>query len=131
MNMTKDVYRKLIEHAKGDAPIEACGYLASGNGIVNTLIPLRNADQSEEHFSFDPTEQFQAVRKIRDLGLEVAAVYHSHPKTPARPSEEDKRLSFDSSVSYVIVSLAGTEPDIKSFRIHKQHVVAEEIKIVD
>ena len=131
MNMTKDVFKKLIEHAKRDAPIEACGYLASENGIVNTLIPLRNADQSEEHFSFNTTEQFKAVRNMRDSGLTTAAVYHSHPKTPARPSEEDKRLSFDSSVSNVIVSLAGTKPDIKSFRIHKQHVVAEEIKIVD
>ena len=130
MKMTKDVFEKLIAHAKKDNPIEACGYLAAENGIVNTLIPLRNADQSEKHFSFNPTEQFNAVREMRDLGLTAAAVYHSHPKTPARPSDEDKRLAFDSSVNYVIVSLAGIEPEIKSFRIHKEHVVTEEIKIV-
>nr|WP_298436492.1 Mov34/MPN/PAD-1 family protein [Geobacter sp.] len=58
-------------------------------------------------------------------------MYHSHPESPARPSEEDIRLALTPGVSYVIVSLAGAEPDVKSFRIAGDVVEPELIEIVE
>ena len=62
--------------------------------------------------------------------LKLAAVYHSHPETPARPSQEDIRLAFDPQISYVIVSLAQPDPSIKSFKIREGNVQHEEIEPV-
>jgi [CysO sulfur-carrier protein]-S-L-cysteine hydrolase len=68
---------------------------------------------------------------MRAAGEEMLAIYHSHPETPARPSEEDIRLALTPGVSYVIVSLADVQaPDLRSFKIEKGKVVAEEIEII-
>ena len=67
-------------------------------------------------------EQFDAFKKTQKEGLRLISVYHSHPETPARPSDEDIRLAFDPNVSYIIVSLAGEVPDMKSFIIKNKTV---------
>ena len=62
------------------------------------------------------------MRQAREEDLEIIAVYHSHPETPARPSVEDIKLAYDPNVSYVIVSLADNKEDIKSFLIRDSKV---------
>jgi len=130
MKMTEQVFREMLSHAEAQAPIEACGYLAAKDGVAVESVPLTNADNSPEHFSLDPAEQFAAARKIRENGMQLRAVYHSHPATPARPSAEDIRLAFDPELSYVIVSLAASAPDIKCFSIRNRIVTPEQIEIV-
>jgi len=131
ISIKKSVVPGIIDHAKQGLPYEACGYLASKDNVVVRFFLLKNADRSAEHFSFDPAEQFAVVREIRKSGLEPAAVIHSHPSTPARPSAEDIRLARDPGLSYVIVSLAAAEPVIKSFRINDATVTPEEISLLD
>ncbi|HBY55134.1 MAG TPA: hypothetical protein DEH15_22295 [Marinilabiliales bacterium] len=121
---------ELLEHARTGLPEEVCGYLAGTDSQVVKHFRLTNIDHSNEHFSFDPKEQFQVVREMRKAGLEILANYHSHPETPARPSQEDIRLAFDPNISYVIVSLAAELPDVKAFRIQNGEVEKEEIQII-
>lgn len=128
--ITREIIASMVAHARQDAPIEVCGYLASRDGLVCHHFPMTNTDQEAEHFTMDPKEQFAVVRAARDLGLRICGVYHSHPVTPARPSEEDIRLAFDPTVSYVIVSLADDEATVKSFRIQKGEVQPEPIEII-
>ena len=130
MKIDKNIIDEIIAHAAGDLPNECCGYLAGKSKNVTATYPLRNIDESHEHFSFSPEDQFVAIRDMRDKGLETIAVYHSHPKTPARPSDEDIRLAFDPSISYVIISMAQTIPDIQAFRIKNNQVSPEVIEII-
>jgi [CysO sulfur-carrier protein]-S-L-cysteine hydrolase len=125
----KSVVSAVIDHAKLGEPYEVCGYLAQKDGVVVRFFPLKNIDQSAEHFSFDPGEQFTVVREIRNNGFITAAVVHSHPNTPARPSQEDIRLARDPDISYVIVSMAEIEPVVRSFRIKDTVVTPEEIEV--
>src|SRR5512133_1077142 len=131
MNIKTSVINELISHARTEAPIEACGYLAGNDALVTTAFRLRNVDASPEHFSFEPAEQFATVRRMRAEGIRLKAVYHSHPASPARPSQEDIRLANDPSLSYVIVSLAGAVPDVKSFRIRDGLVEPEAIHVIE
>lgn len=124
------IINELFDHAKTGLPEEVCGYLAGVGREVTRQYRLTNIDHSNEHFSFDPKEQFQVVREVRKAGLEILANYHSHPETPARPSQEDIRLAFDPNISYVIISLADNFPDMKSFRIKNGEVEKEEIKVI-
>jgi proteasome lid subunit RPN8/RPN11 len=129
LRITPKVAADLVAHALRDAPVEACGYLAERDGIVIEAIPLKNSDASPEHFALDPAEQFASLRRMRAEGLTLKGAYHSHPVTPARPSSEDIRLSQDPDLSYVIVSLAADEPDIKSFHIRGGSAADEDIII--
>lgn len=130
LQIPQQIINDLFAHAKTGLPEEVCGYLAGTGREVTRQFKLTNIDHSNEHFSFDPKEQFQVVREARKTGLEILANYHSHPETPARPSQEDIRLAFDPNISYVIVSLAAELPDVKAFRIQNGEVEKEEIQIV-
>ncbi len=80
----------------------------------------------------EPREQFAVVKALRLVGLEMLAVYHSHPSTPARPSDEDIRLARTPGISYVIVSLADSfAPEIRSFKISGGRADPEELQIID
>ena len=131
MKITDSVVRAIIEHAEGEAPNEACGYLAEQNGVIVRHYALTNLDKAADHYSMDPKEQFAAIKDIRGRELQLAAVYHSHPETPARPSAEDIRLAYDPEISYLIISLAESAPGIKSFKIRSDTVSPEEIEIVE
>jgi proteasome lid subunit RPN8/RPN11 len=130
MKITKEIYAGILLHAKKDLPNECCGYLAGKGAYVTAAYALKNIDDSHEHFSFDPEEQFAAIKDMRKKDLVPIAVYHSHPETPARPSKEDIRLAYDSDISYLIISLARKVPDIKLFKIRKNLVEKVEIEII-
>jgi proteasome lid subunit RPN8/RPN11 len=106
----------MLMQAKIEAPIEVCGILAGTDGKVEKLYKMTNADNSAVHFMMLPQEQFDVAKDIRAEGLEMMAIYHSHPETPARLSDEDIRLALTPDVVYVIISLQDEEePVMKAF----------------
>ena len=118
ITITESAYQSLLAQAQKDAPIESCGYLlGTDKQTVTENYPMRNIDQSEEHFSFDPKEQFAAVKYARQHGLVIVGNWHSHPASPSRPSAEDIRLAFDPNILYFILSLADEQPVFNAFSI--------------
>ncbi|MDR2392974.1 MAG: M67 family metallopeptidase [Treponema sp.] len=123
----------LLAHARQGLPNEACGLLAGevqGDAkVIKKVYCLTNVDHSPEHFSMAPEEQFKAVADLRKNGLVLLGNFHSHPASPARPSEEDIRLAFDPTLSYLIISLQTGEPVLKSFLIRKGTVSEEALQV--
>jgi proteasome lid subunit RPN8/RPN11 len=67
---------------------------------------------------------------MRANGLIPLGNWHSHPESPSRPSEEDKRLAYDSKASYMILSLMDREnPVLNSFKIEGVNAEKEELVI--
>ncbi len=130
MKILKAIKDQIILHAKTDLPNECCGYLAGTKSLITKAYPITNIDKTHDHFSFDPEEQFAAIKDIRNNDLVPIAVYHSHPETPARPSKEDIKLAYDPEISHVIISLAKEHTVIKSFKICNNVVEKEEIEII-
>ena len=127
IQINQEISNQIIEHTQKELPNEACGYLAGQDGIIVRAFEMTNIDNSPEHFSFDPAEQFKVSREVRKLGLSIIANYHSHPSTPSRPSEEDIRLAHDPDISYMIISLAEKDPVIRSFKIQHGKSETEEL----
>ena len=116
--ITESAYQSILAQAQKDAPVESCGYLLGPDKETATEnYPMTNIDHSEEHFSFDPKEQFAAIKYARQQGLKIVGNWHSHPASPSRPSEEDKRLAYDPNILYFILSLAEEKPVLNAFRI--------------
>jgi proteasome lid subunit RPN8/RPN11 len=114
-------YDALVQHAKRELPNEACGLLAGTCAGVNLQVQkvyfLTNTDHSPEHFSLAPAEQLQALKDARQNNWALLGNWHSHPSSPARPSQEDIRLAFDPKLCYLILSLAAETPVLKAFHI--------------
>jgi len=123
------IYDGIVTQAYAELPNEACGLLVGKEGEVLKQHALTNIDHSNEHFSFDPAEQFQVFRSARTEGLEIIANYHSHPETPSRPSVEDIRLAYDPNILYLIVSLAAEIPVLKAFSIQNGAAIEVPIEV--
>lgn len=104
--LDRSVADAMLAAAHRVAPLEACGLLGGDGELATEFYELTNADASGEHYTMSPEEQFAAVRDMRGKGVRMLAIWHSHPATPARMSEEDLRLAYTPDVAYVIVSLA-------------------------
>jgi proteasome lid subunit RPN8/RPN11 len=131
LEISVDIFKQMVAQAKAEAPVEACGILAGRDNKVEKLYKMTNVDNSSDHFMMEPAEQFKVVKDIRSAGLEMLAIYHSHPETPARPSAEDIRLALTPDVIYVIVSLQNSNrPAVKGFLIEDGNVTKVPVKIV-
>jgi len=120
----------MVTQAEKAVPAEACGYLAGRNGVTEKLYEMTNADNSPRHFTMVPEEQFAATKNMRAEELQMLAVYHSHPVTPARPSQEDIKLAVMPGATYVIVSLAQEKPCAKAFKIEQGAVTEVPVTII-
>ena len=138
LQMPQAIFDRMLAQAKQAVPLEACGILAGrlpsgdeGGGCVEKFYEMTNADKSAVHFTMVPEEQFKVARDIRACGLEMMAVYHSHPATPARFSQEDMRLAVTPGVMYMILSLAeASAPVLKAFSVEDGAANEVQIKIV-
>ncbi len=129
MIIPKHIINEIIEQAKKEAPNESCGYLLGTGNIVTQNYPMENIDHSPEHFSFEPREQFAALRYARKQNLNILANWHSHPASPSRPSQEDLRLANDPTIRYAILSLLDDTPQLNSFQILAGKVVNKEVHL--
>lgn len=126
------IFRQMIDQAQAEEPIEACGILAGRDCKIEKLYTMTNADNSSTHFMMEPEQQFAVARDVRSAGLEMLAIYHSHPATPARLSDEDIRLALTPGVTYVVVSLQDAKnPAIKGFNIENGSVAEVPLEIVE
>ena len=99
---------EIAKYAKEHLPEEACGLIAGSedeNGrLITKVYYLTNTDHAEDHFTMDPKEQLAAIKDMRANGLKPLGNWHSHPSSPSRPSDEDIKLAYDPSASYMIMS---------------------------
>jgi proteasome lid subunit RPN8/RPN11 len=115
-----DVRRALEQHAREEAPNEACGLVVLRDGEAVRYEPGRNAVASPYRFELDVDPELWF---LEDEGYELA-VFHSHLSAPARPSRTDiERIGLWEGRPYVILSL-GTG-DLAAFRIGPGRVEEE------
>lgn len=132
LQIPNNIFEQMLEQAKSEAPVEACGILAGNDSRIKKLYSMANADKSSDHFMMKPKEQFKVVKDIRSAGLEMLAIYHSHPASSARPSAEDIKLAFTPDVIYVIVSLQDANaPAVKGFLIEDGNVIEVPVRIIE
>ena len=118
----------MIAQALTEKPLECCGLLAGVReeaktanestesvGRVLRRYPLVNAAASPREFLSDDRSMLDADRDMRDRGLDLLAVYHSHPTSPAIPSRTDLERHWLTGVMCMIVSLAATAPVVKAW----------------
>ena len=135
IRLSRTDYNLMLQGATQVLPEEACGLLAGllidGTYEIRKVYVLENTDHSPEHFSMNLKEQLSVVKDIRNNGLIPLGNWHSHPATPSRPSEEDKRLAYDRNAIYMILSLAEKEPVLNAFHIDKATSRKENLIITD
>ncbi|MET0305306.1 MAG: M67 family metallopeptidase [Solirubrobacterales bacterium] len=130
MRIPQGLVDEIVAHAREDLPNECCGMVGGSEGDARTVYRAENAEASPLRYSIDSKEQFRLMREIEEAGQELAAIYHSHTKSPAYPSQTDVNLAGWPEAVYLIVSLADPgAPDLKGFWIRDGQIAEAELVV--
>jgi proteasome lid subunit RPN8/RPN11 len=112
---------QMREHIEQTLPEEACGLLGGKIGISQVVYAVANELKSPVCFRMNAYEQVQALLKIEDSGLDLLAIYHSHPTGPAHPSQTDLDEFAYPDVPYMIWYLEGGKWCCQAFLLFKDY----------
>jgi [CysO sulfur-carrier protein]-S-L-cysteine hydrolase len=130
MRFSREMIDEMVAHARSEAPNECCGMVGGRDGVPVNVYRAANAEASPLRYSIAPGEQFRLMREIEDAGEELAAIYHSHTKSAAYPSQTDVNLAGWPDAVYVIVSLEDPEsPDVRGFWIRDGEISDAELLV--
>jgi proteasome lid subunit RPN8/RPN11 len=111
--ISPELRQELHEHARREAPNEACGLVAFRDGVAERYLPGENELASPYRFQLKPGNPMDFF--LEDEGYELA-VFHSHPETAPRPSRTDlENIGLWSGRPYLIISAATGE--LRAWRI--------------
>ena len=131
VKIEKEIWNRIITHLQSGWPNEACGILGGKDGTATEVYPIANIDEKPKvRYLIDPQGQFQAVKDMRKRGLEMVAIFHSHPASPAYPSPTDVSLAYYPEAYYIIISLTNRQnPDAHAYRILNNQITEHPIVI--
>ncbi|MGB0872528.1 MAG: Mov34/MPN/PAD-1 family protein [Solirubrobacterales bacterium] len=130
MRFTQLQIDEMVQHSRDDLPNECCGVVASKDGVAQTVHRAVNSAASPLRYEIDSKDFLRIYNLIDDADQDVGAIYHSHTRSAAYPSQTDINLALWPEALYIIVSLADDRsPDVKAFSIVDRKVSEVQLEI--
>lgn len=116
--LERSIYGRMVAHLRDAYPLEACGMLAGTDRVATEIYQIDNMLRSPTAYEMEPKQQLEAMLEIERKGLDLLAIYHSHPHGPPSPSSTDVRKAFYPETLQIIVSLQSpSAPMARAFTI--------------
>jgi [CysO sulfur-carrier protein]-S-L-cysteine hydrolase len=130
VRIARDLLDEIVAHAREEVPNECCGLIAGADGRATQVHRARNEFASPMRFNVHPQDLIRITTAIEDAGEELAAIYHSHPRSDAYPSQTDVNLAANwPDPLWLICSLAEREPILRAFTIRDGQVEEVELDV--
>ncbi|MCG1003831.1 MULTISPECIES: desampylase [Halobacterium] len=115
LELRRRVYDAVLDHARADAPREACGALLGrrdGDRVVAEAVRRvpNVADAPRVTYELDSEATLSVFDEAEATGRSVVGFYHSHPAGPAHMSDTDREQASWPGYVYVLASLAARPP---------------------
>ena len=139
LNIKKSDLQVVVDHCLAAVPNEACGMLGGKDGSVEKAYCMKNAKPGTDYYEMDPDEQFRVMKDIRDSGLKLIGLFHSHPHSQAYPSSVDVNQAYWPGTQlpnypdavYVIVTLMDrAKPVARGFSIDEGKVTEVKLNVM-
>jgi proteasome lid subunit RPN8/RPN11 len=121
LQIPRRLFESMLAQARAELPNECCGLLAGhitpdlGQGRVVGAFQLINAVASPVEYLSEDRSLLGAHRVMQRLGLELLAVYHSHPTSDPIPSRKDLERNYYGGVIHLIISLKLEPPQMRGW----------------
>ncbi|HEX5146230.1 MAG TPA: M67 family metallopeptidase [Conexibacter sp.] len=130
MRIARELYDEIIAHARAEAPNECCGVVGTRDGEALRVFPATNKFASPLRFEIDEHDLIRIWRAVDEDDLELGVIYHSHTRTAPEPSQTDINGAAQwPGALWVIVGLAGDEPDVRTWSIDDGRVAQVELLV--
>ena len=131
IQLARGALETVLAHARAEAPRECCGFLVGNTCQIRDAVAARNLATAPTRFLVDPQDHINTLRAARQRGIEILGFYHSHPSTPAWPSETDRAEAGYPGHLYLIVSLAAEPADARLFRLVGENFAEVQFVTID
>jgi proteasome lid subunit RPN8/RPN11 len=130
LTITQLQKEKLIKLAEELVPGEVCGVIGGENGKAKQIFPIRNISGNPFRYMMDPEGQVAAFFKIDELGLEIVAIFHSHPHSVPVPSPTDINESTYPDIPHIIIGKEDGEWALKAYLINNQDYTQIKLDVI-
>ena len=115
--ITKRHYDIIIKQVQQNFPYESGGFVGGKDNVITAILPSFNQDISNKTNVFAITREDidRAHLFFEKHGLEYYGTYHSHPKGPAIPSEQD--LKNIQKQLFIISLMDFDNPDFAAYLV--------------
>lgn len=119
IKLPRTLINQLMTHAQSREGEEVCGFIASRHGVPVKTYPVANiATPADKRFEMEPRVQIDAIREMREQDEDIFAIYHSHPTSPAAPSQQDiDEFSYPEALSLIISLNTKGVLEIRAYRM--------------
>jgi proteasome lid subunit RPN8/RPN11 len=127
MRIARSLYDELVAHAVEELPNECCGLVASKEGVAQRVYRVKNSYKYPRAGYEMGVDAAGLMSDIDDAGWQIGAMYHSHPRTAAEPSQTDINLALIPETKqplwpdtlYIIIGFpdGSQEPEVRGWRI--------------
>ena len=124
IQISRTVTTALLHYAQESPDEEVCGLIGAIDQQAVTCYLIDNiADNPETRFLLDPQQQIAAMNEMRKKNESLFAIFHSHPKAPAFPSQTDIEMAAYPDALYLIISLNTKGVlELRGFKIEESSV---------
>ena len=118
MRIARELIDEIVAHAREEAPNECCGLIGGADSHATRIFRAHNSEASPFRYVVDPRDQIRIMGELESAGEELVAIYHSHTRSAAYPSQTDVNLAEGwPDPLYLICSLAAERPEVRAFAI--------------
>ena len=118
--ISRRMVEDIVDHLRTALPDEGCGVIGAVFDrdalLARRFFPGENIDHSPTRFTMKPEQVIDAFKSMRDEGLQLGAIVHSHPMSSAEPSPTDLRETYYLQALSVIVSFREPQPDLRAWQ---------------
>ena len=136
LEISPEAFIEMKKDAIHTYPDECCGFLfgkeEEDKRNITSIIVVTNSKDGDKRrrFEISPRDYLKAESHAEENNLVLLGVYHSHPESPALPSETDRQAA-QPYFSYIILSVMNKQvDDIRSWRLNNEFQFEEE-KIIN
>lgn len=129
MRIARELLDKIVAHAREEAPNECCGLVGGSDGRATSVHRAQNLYPSP--LRFEVANPVPLLRAIEEAGEELVAIYHSHTRSEAYPSQTDVNMARGwPDPLWVICSLQDPEdPVVRAFSIRDDVVTPVDLTL--
>ena len=112
--LPEELWRQIQAHLQANLPEEACGLIGGAqtpelaSWKADQVYPVENILHSPTRYRMEGGAQLAAFEEIDRAGLELIAVFHSHPQGPIFPSETDRKELYYEVIQLICYLQAST-----------------------
>ena len=124
VKISGELRQRIYDQMEATYPHEGGGFLLGenedGSVTVRNIIQVQNVFAVEEQhhrYAMTPQDWMRLEDQADERGLSLFGYYHSHPDSPAVPSEYDREHALPNFV-YIITSVTmGRATDMRAWRL--------------